>query len=81
MNGAIRNGSLKSMRRKRMSEYTYKDVIIDPEDPRVEIGKEYYFGDFPKEALEYANKRKQPSANTKMLSIVWQACLTILQIR
>lgn len=41
-----------------MSEkYTYKDVIIDPEDPRVEFGKEYYFGDFPKEALEYANKK------------------------
>lgn len=39
-----------------MSEYTYKDVIIDPEDPRVEIGKEYYFGDSPKEALEHANK-------------------------
>lgn len=28
-----------------MAEYTYKDVIIDPEDPRVETGKEYYFGD------------------------------------
>ena len=40
-----------------MSEkYTYADVIIDPNDPRVEIGKEYYFGDFPKEVLEYANK-------------------------
>lgn len=40
-----------------MSEkYTYANVIIDPEDPRVEIGKEYYFGDSPKEALEYANK-------------------------
>ena len=26
-------------------KYTYADVIIDPEDPRVEIGKEYYFGD------------------------------------
>ena len=39
-----------------MAEYTYKDVIIDPNDPRVEIGKEYYFGDFPKEVLEYANK-------------------------
>lgn len=25
-----------------MAEYTYKDVIIDPKDPRVEIGKEYY---------------------------------------
>lgn len=30
-----------------MSEYTYADVIIDPEDPRVEIGKEYYFGNNP----------------------------------
>lgn len=29
----------------RMDGYTYADVIIDPEDPRVEIGKEYYFGD------------------------------------
>ena len=39
-----------------MAEYTYADVIINPADPRVEFGKEYYFGDFPKEALEYANK-------------------------
>lgn len=30
-----------------MSEYTYKDVIIDPNDPRVEIGAEYYFGNNP----------------------------------
>lgn len=30
-----------------MAEYTYKDVIIDPEDPRVEVGKEYYFGNNP----------------------------------
>lgn len=28
-------------------KYTYADVIIDPNDPRVEIGEEYYFGDFP----------------------------------
>lgn len=34
-----------------MPEYTYKDVIIDPEDPRVEIGKEYYFGDGPSHLL------------------------------
>ncbi len=34
-----------------MAEYTYKDVIIDPEDPRVEIGKEYYFGDNPTSLL------------------------------
>lgn len=26
-----------------MAEYTYKDVIIDPNDPRVEIGKELSF--------------------------------------
>ena len=38
-----------------MSEYTYKDVIIDPEDPRVEIGKEYYFGECPIQALNFAN--------------------------
>ena len=34
-----------------MPEYTYADVIIDPEDPRVEIGKEYYFSDDPYEVL------------------------------
>ena len=32
-------------------EYTYADVIIDPNDPRVEIGKEYYFGDGPSHLL------------------------------
>ena len=41
-----------------MAEYTYKDVIIDPEDPRVEIGKEYYFGDSPAEVLRHARKDK-----------------------
>lgn len=34
-----------------MAEYTYADVIIDPDDPRVEIGKEYYFGDNPTSLL------------------------------
>lgn len=38
-----------------MTEYTYKDVIIDPEDPRVEIGAEYYFGDYPNKLLSAAN--------------------------
>lgn len=38
-----------------MTEYTYKDVIIDPEDPRVEIGAEYYFGDTPLECIAVAN--------------------------
>ena len=38
-----------------MAEYTYKDVIIDPEDPRVEIGAEYYFGDTPAQVLDSAS--------------------------
>lgn len=36
-------------------KYTYADVIIDPNDPRVEIGKEYYFGDNPKQVINKAN--------------------------
>ena len=40
-----------------MAEYTYKDVIIDPEDPRVEIGAEYYWGDTPRCALDSANNK------------------------
>lgn len=39
-----------------MTEYTYKDVIIDPDDPRVEIGKEYYYCDYPTGCLERAIK-------------------------
>ena len=39
-----------------MAEYTYKDVIIDPEDPRVEIGKEYYWADTAYDVLKMANK-------------------------
>ena len=34
-----------------MAEYTYADVIIDPEDPRVEIGEEYYWSDYPSSLL------------------------------
>ena len=39
-----------------MSEYSYNDIIIDPEDPRLEgaIGKECYVSDFPKIALNNA---------------------------
>ena len=39
-----------------MVEYTYEDIIMDPEDPRLEgaIGKECYFSDCPKIALDYA---------------------------
>lgn len=39
-----------------MAEYTYKDVIIDPEDPRVEIGKEYYFGENPASVISRARR-------------------------
>lgn len=36
-------------------KYDYRDVIIDPADPRVEIGKEYYRSDNPYKVLKYAN--------------------------
>lgn len=40
-----------------MSEkYTYADVIIDPEDPRIEIGKEYWFADYSFNVLLFANR-------------------------
>ena len=39
-----------------MTEYTYEDIIMDPEDPRLEgaIGKECYLSDFPKIVLDVA---------------------------
>ena len=39
-----------------MIEYTYEDIIMDPEDPRLEgaIGKECYFSDYPKKLLNSA---------------------------
>lgn len=36
-------------------KYTYADVIIDPNDPRVEVGAEYCFGDIPQNLVEAAN--------------------------
>ncbi len=42
-----------------MAEYTYKDVIIDPEDPRVEIGAEYYFALGAQACIEYANSGRR----------------------
>ena len=38
-----------------MEKYTYSDVIIDPNDPRLEVGKEYYYSDYPVILLDYAN--------------------------
>ena len=39
-----------------MAEYTYEDIIVDPDDPRLEnaIGKECYLSDYPREALKHA---------------------------
>ena len=37
------------------NKYTYADVIIDPNDPRVEIGKEYYCSCYPSGGLNLAN--------------------------
>ena len=51
-----------------MAEYTYADVIIDPEDPRVEIGKEYYFGDNPAAVLYQA--RRGAESNQGVLKYV-----------
>ena len=40
-----------------MSEkYSYSDVIIDPEDPRVEIGEKYYFALRADACIDYANR-------------------------
>lgn len=39
-----------------MGEYTFKDVIIDPNDPRVEIGKMYYFALGAQDCIDYANR-------------------------
>lgn len=44
-----------------MSEYTYKDVIIDPKDPRVAINDEYWFGVNPKDCIDKANSGKLAS--------------------
>lgn len=40
-----------------MDKYSYKDVIIDPEDPRVEIGAEYYWGESPRKTIDRANNK------------------------
>ena len=39
-----------------MYKYTYKDVIIDPKDPRVEIGKTYFFALGVQACIDYANR-------------------------
>lgn len=39
-----------------MVEYTYEDIIINPQDPRVEIGKTYYFALGAQACIDYANR-------------------------
>lgn len=38
-----------------MAEYTFADVIIDPDDPRAEVGKQYYYADVPACIVSFAN--------------------------
>lgn len=41
-----------------MAEYAFADVIVDPDDPRVEIGRRYWFANTPRECLWRANASK-----------------------
>ena len=52
-----------------MIEYGFEDIIIDPEDPRLEgaIGKECYLSDCPKIALDYA-KNNSPTNCLKSIN-------------
>ena len=52
-----------------MANYTYEDIIMDPEDPRLEgaIGKECYFSDYPKNLLN--NARSNSSDICRLKSI------------
>lgn len=40
-----------------MDKYTYADVIIDPNDPRVKVGAEYYWGESPRDTIDRANNK------------------------
>ena len=51
------------------NKYTYADVIIDPNDPRVEIGKEYYFEDTAMEVLELA----QDNVGSSILEEIYES--------
>ena len=70
-----------------MARYTYEDVIIDPNDPRVEIGKEYFFGDIPGHLINKANSDNDFWARLEKVSVsegfsfkkeggeCWNSCL------
>ena len=54
-----------------MAEYTYEDIIMDPEDPRLEgaIGKECYFGDYPTDLLDDATGRNSSICLSNLKSV------------
>lgn len=54
-----------------MAEYTYEDIIMDPEDPRLEgaIGKKCYFADYPKLLLEDARSNSSICCSYRLREI------------
>lgn len=42
-----------------MAKYDWKDIIFNPEDERLEVGKKYFFNDYPQHLLRIANHRDQ----------------------
>lgn len=52
-----------------MAEYTYKDIIMDPEDPRLEeaIGKKCYFSDYPAILIDYAKNNTSDTFRLKRI--------------
>ena len=58
-----------------MIEYGYEDIIMDPEDPRLEgaIGKVCYFGDYPKKLLNSA--RNDSSKYLSCLTNINKECI------
>lgn len=49
-----------------MSKYDCKDIIIDPNDPRLEVGKKYYFSLGAQDCVDRANR---DSRATELLAI------------
>ena len=54
-----------------MAEYTYEDIIMNPNDPRLEgaIGKECYFADYPKLLLENARSNSSTICSYRLREI------------
>ena len=62
-----------------MAEYTYEDIIMDPEDPRLEgaIGKECFFSEYPKRLLNSA-KNNSPEYLDCLTDIRKEAACTFV---